>query len=371
MIGLRLERRDTASAWLRIALPIGAVFLTLLLCSTLILLAGADVGEAYAHLFLTPFSGRFDTVETAVKATPLILTGLAVAVAFRAKFWNIGAEGQLLAGAMAAAFIGGRASLPDWSLEPLMILCGAAAGAAWALLPAVLRTRYKVDDVVTTLLLNFVMFYAMTALLDGPWKDPLSGYPDSPDIRMEAEFPVLLRATRLHLGILVALAAALLVWFLMNRTVLGFAIKAVGENPHAAAYAGMSIGRVILAAAAVSGALAGLAGVGEVGGVHFQVMAGLSPGYGYSGIVIAMLAGLSPLGVVPAAFFFAVVITGAEGMSRATGVPVYLADVIQGVALISMLAALLFTQYRIRLVGQPPAATLDAGTTARRGAVGG
>ncbi len=366
MIRLRLERRDAAPAWLRVVLPVAAILFTLLICGGLVALAGAPVGEAYAQLFLTPFSSRFDTVETAVKAAPLILTGLAVAVAFRAKFWNIGAEGQLLAGAMAAAFIGGRASLPDAALEPLMILCGAAAGAAWALLPAVLRTRYKVDDVVTTLLLNFVMFYAMTALLDGPWKDPLSGYPDSPDIRPEAEFPVLLSATRLHLGILIALAAALLVWFVMNRTVLGFAIKAVGENPRAAAYAGLPIGRVILATAMLSGALAGLAGVGEVGGVHFQVMAGLSPGYGYTGIVIAMLAGLSPLGVVPAAVFFAVVITGAEGMSRATGVPVYLADVIQGVALISMLAALLFTQYRIRVAGRRPAASPEPAPAPRR-----
>ena len=366
MIRLRLERRDTAPAWLRLALPIAAILFILLLCSGLVVLAGAPVLEAYAQMFLTPFSSRFNTVETGVKAAPLILTGLAVAVAFRAKFWNIGAEGQLLAGAMAAAFIGGRASLPDAALEPLMILCGAAAGAAWALLPAFLRTRYKVDDVVTTLLLNFVMFYAMTALLDGPWKDPLSGYPDSPDIRPEAEFPVLLRATRLHLGILIAVVAAFLVWFVMNRTVLGFAIKAVGENPRAAAYAGLPIGRVILAAAALSGALAGLAGVGEVGGVHFQVMAGLSPGYGYTGIVIAMLAGLSPLGVVPSAVFFAVVITGAEGMSRATGVPIYLADVIQGVALICMLAALLFAHYRIRLVGRRSAAGLEPDAAPRR-----
>jgi simple sugar transport system permease protein len=371
VIGLRLERRESAPAWLKLALAVGAVLLTLLICSGLILLAGAPVFEAYGRLFLTPFSSRFDTVETAVKAAPLILTGLAVAVAFRAKFWNIGAEGQLLAGAMAAAFIGGRASLPDVALEPLMILSGAAAGATWALLPAFLRTRYKVDDVVTTLLLNFVMFYGMTALLDGPWKDPLSGYPDSPDIRMEAEFPVLLRATRLHLGIVIALLAALAVWFVMNRTVLGFSIKAVGENPRAAAYAGIPIARVILTTAALSGALAGLAGVGEVGGVHFQVMAGLSPGYGYTGIVIAMLAALSPLGVVPAAIFFAVVITGAEGMSRATGVPVYLADVIQGVALICMLAALLFTQYRIRAVGRPAAPTIGAAPAPHRQAAEG
>ena len=165
-----------------------------------------------------------------VKAAPLVFTGLAVTVAFRAKFWNIGAEGQLLAGAMAAAFIGARDGLPAWSLVPLMIGGGALAGAACALVPAVLKTRCRVDDVVTTLLLNFVIFYGMMALLDGPWKDPLSGYPDSPDIRAEAEFPILLQATRLHLGVLLALLAAAAVWFLLRHTTLGFEIDAVGEN---------------------------------------------------------------------------------------------------------------------------------------------
>ncbi len=165
-----------------------------------------------------------------------------------------------------------------------------------------LKTRFKVDDVVTTLLLNFVIFYGMMALLDGPWKDPLSGYPDSPDIRMEAEFPILLRATRLHLGVLMAAIAAPLVWVMMNHSTLGFAIQAVGENPKAARYAGIRIATVVVVTAVVSGALAGLAGVGEVAGLHFQVMAGLSPGYGYTGIVIAMLARLSPLGVIPAGF---------------------------------------------------------------------
>jgi simple sugar transport system permease protein len=238
--------------------------------------------------------------------------------------------------------------LPAWSLAPLMIGGGALAGAACALVPAALKTRCKVDDVVTTLLLNFVIYYGMMALLDGPWKDPLSGYPDSPDIRMDAEFPMLLKATRLHLGVLLAALAAVLSWLLLRRTTLGFEIDAVGENPNAARYAGIRLAGVTLAAAAVSGALAGLAGVGEVAGIHFQVMAGLSPGYGYTGIVIAMLARLNPIGVLPAAVFFAVVITGAEAMSRATGVPVFLADVIQGAALVTMLAALMLTQYRIR-----------------------
>jgi len=173
--------------------------------------AGADVLAAYSKLLLSAVSSRFNFVETLVKTAPIAFTGLAVAVAFRAKFWNIGAEGQLLAGAMAAAFIGGRTALPPWSLVPLMILCGMAAGAFWALIPAMLKTRYRVDDVVTTLMLNFIMFYTMMALVDGPWKDPLSGYPDSPDIRVEAEFPILLAGTRLHLGVLLALAAAPLV----------------------------------------------------------------------------------------------------------------------------------------------------------------
>ena len=350
MIRLRLEPRTRTPVWLGLALPLAAVVAALVICSGLIALAGANPFTAYASMFASALSTRFALIETLVKAAPLFFTGLAVAVAFRAKFWNIGAEGQLLAGAMAAAFIGGRESLPGPSLVPLMILAGAAAGAAWALVPAVLKTRFRVDDVVSSLLLNFVIFYAMMALLDGPWKDPLSGYPDSPDIRSAAEYPILIARSRLHLGVLLGLIAAPVVWFIMARTTLGFAIRAVGENPVAARYAGMNITRVILATAMISGALAGLAGVGEVAGIHFQVMAGLSPGYGYTGIVIAMLAALNPLGVVPAAIYFAVIITGAEAMSRATGVPVFIAEVIQGTSLLTMLTALLFTSHRLRVV---------------------
>jgi simple sugar transport system permease protein len=349
VIQITLEPRRDAPAWLGLALPALAIVAALALCSALVMLAGANVLDAYRALFAGALGSRFNLVETVVKAAPLVLTGLAVAVAFRARFWNIGAEGQLLAGAMAAAFVGAREGLPAWSLIPAMILAGALAGAATAALPAVLRVRLKVDEVVATLMLNFVVFYAMMALLDGPWQDPLSGYPDSPDIRMEAEFPPLVRATRLHLGVLLAGLAALAVWLLLARTTLGYRIRAVGANPRAAAHGGIAVGRVVLLAAAISGALAGVAGVGEVAGLHFQVMASLSPDYGYAGIVVAMLAALHPLGVVPAALFFAAVATGAETMARQTGVPVFLGDVIQGTSLICMLVALLFTGYRLRL----------------------
>jgi general nucleoside transport system permease protein len=349
VIRLRLEPRADTPAWLNFALPALAILATLALCSLLILLAGANVLDAYRALFAGALGSRFNLTETVVKAAPLVFTGLAVAVAFRAKFWNIGGEGQLLAGAIAAAFVGAREGLPGWSLVPGMILAGALAGAATAALPAVLRMRLKVDDVVATLMLNFVIFYTMMALVDGSWQDPLSGYPDSPDIRMDAEFPTLLDATRLHLGVLLAGLAAIAVWLLITRTTLGFQIRAVGANPRAAAHGGIPVARVMLLAAAISGVLAGLAGVGEVAGLHYQVMAGLSPGYGYTGIVVAMLAALNPLGVVPAALFFAAVATGVESMARQTGVPVFLGDVIQGTSLLCMLTALLFTSYRLRL----------------------
>jgi ABC-type uncharacterized transport system permease subunit len=351
MINLRLERRETTPAWLQIALPILAVLAALILCSFLVSLAGAPVLDAYSELFLSTFQTPYDVQDTLVKASPLLWTGLAVAVAFRAKFWNIGAEGQLMAGAMAAGYIGERTFLPGITLVPLMILGAAAAGALWALIPALLKVKLKVDDVVTTLLFNSIMLYGVMALLEGPWKDPKTGYPNSPVIAAAAQFPILAGDT-LHLGVPISLIAAIFIWWLMDRTTTGFSIKAVGANPRAAAYAGFSVNRVLVTAALVSGALAGLAGAGEVGGVRYQVTSDLSSGYGYAGIVIATLADLNPLGVIPAALFFAMIMNGADAMSRDTGVPVYLANVIQGVALLTMVAGRLFAVYRLRITRQ-------------------
>ena len=347
---LRLEARAHTPAWFNLALPVAAILVTLVLCSGLITLSGAGVFEAYGIMFAAAFGDTYSLTETLVRACPMIFTGLAVAVAFRAKFWNIGAEGQLLAGAVASCAVGAIA-MPGPLGMLAMTLAGAAAGAAVALIPALLRVRLKVDDVVTSLLLNSIVYYAIMGLIEGGWKDPFSGYPISPPIQDSAIFPVLIPGTRLHIGVLAAFIVAGLVWFVIRRTTLGFAIRITGENPDAARYGGIDAGRVIVLTAILSGGLAGLAGVGEVGGVHYQVMSDISPGYGYSGIVIAMLARLNPLGVVPAAIFLAAVMTGAAAMSRATGVPVFLSDVIQGTALLAMLAALLFTNYRIRRTG--------------------
>lgn len=346
---ITFERRYRSSIGLNLLLPLVAVASSLVLCSGLIVLGGANPLTAYAIVAETAFGGKFAITETLAKAAPMILTGLAAAIAFRARFWNIGAEGQLLLGAMAAAFVGASSVLPAFTLIPLMIVSGAGAGALGAMLPAFLKARFKVDDVVGTLMLNFIILYSMLALLSGPWKDTATGWPDSPDILSAAEFPNLWPGTRLHLGVLVAGLSALALWFLVRRTTIGFAIDVVGENPRAARHAGYDVARVTMIAAALSGAMAGLAGVGEVAGIQFQVMGSISPGYGYAGLVVAMLARLNPLGVIPSAIFLAAITAGADEMSRQTGVPVFLADVIQGVTLLAMLVALLFSTHRLRL----------------------
>ncbi|RUY76375.1 ABC transporter permease, partial [Mesorhizobium sp. M7A.F.Ca.CA.001.10.2.1] len=212
----RLEARTSTPAWFNLALPLLAIGGTLILCSGLIALAGAGVLEAYGVMFTASLGDSYAITETMVRATPMIFTGLAVAVAFRAKFWNIGAEGQLLAGAVASCFVG-AIPMPGPLAMVLMAVAGAAAGAAVALVPATLRVKFKVDDVVSSLLLNSVIYYALMALIEGPWKDSFSGYPISPPIEDSANFPVLLEGTRLHLGVVAALIAAPLTWFLILK----------------------------------------------------------------------------------------------------------------------------------------------------------
>lgn len=351
---MRLEKRPQVSHAALLLAPVAAVLFTLAVSGLLVLWAGAPVGRTYVLLAQGAFGSVFALTETLTRAVPLILTGLAAAVAFRAHLYNIGAEGQLYAGALAAVAVGGLhgGTGLEWSpylLFPLMMLAAALAGALWLLGPALMKARLGVDEVVTTLLLNFVMLLLVSALLDGPMKDPMAmGWPQSVALQGDLELAKLVPQTRLHTGLLWALALAVLVWGLMARTVAGFRIRAVGANARAAAFAGVPVTRTVVLVALLSGGLAGLAGAIEVAGRTSYVTLDMSPGYGYSGIVIAMLAGLNPLGVVAAAIFVAGVLVGADSMSRAVGVPTYLADVIVATSLLAVLVAALFTQYRVR-----------------------
>ena len=351
---MRLEKRSQSSRLALLLAPVGAVVFTLLVSALLVWWAGAGVAQTYGLLLRGGFGSVFALSETFTRAIPLMLTGLAAAVAFRARLFNIGAEGQLYVGALAAVAVGGLHGgsgfdLPAPLLFGLMLLAAALAGALLLLGPALLKARLGVDEVVTTLLLNFIVLLLVSLMLDGPMKDPTAmGWPQSVALMGELELSKLVEQTRVHSGLLIAAALAVAVWVLMKYTVLGFDIRAVGANARAAAFAGVPVTRTVVLVAMLSGALAGLAGAIEVAGRTSYLTLDMSPGYGYSGIVIAMLAGLHPLGVVAASVFVAGVLVGADSMSRAIGVPTYIADVIVAASLISVLVATLLTQYRVR-----------------------
>ena len=351
---IRFEARPSVPPLLAIAAPVGAGIAALALAAVPLAFAGAPILSSYAMMFQGAFGSLFAFSETLTRTTPLILTGLAAAVAFRAKLWNIGGEGQLYAGALAAVAVGSGAIVASpIVMVPLVLIAGALAGALLLLGPALLKLKFGADEVVTTLLLNFVVLLFVQMMLEGALQDPMSlGWPQSAPIVDAAVLPELLPRMRLHAGLLVGLVAALAVAILIRRTVWGFEIRAVGENPSAARFAGLPVTATMIRVALISGGLAGLAGVGEVAGLKGYLTSDLSPGFGYAGIVVAMLAGLSPLGVVVAAFFIASVFVGADFMSRGTGVASFIADLIVAMSLLCVLVGGFVTRFRIRFVGR-------------------
>ncbi|MEP1330667.1 ABC transporter permease [Pseudophaeobacter sp.] len=347
---MRLEPIASPSAARRIMPPVLAMLATVLVASLLAMVAGGNPFAVLGLILKGAFGSKFALLETLNSATPLIFTGLAIAVAFRAKLWNIGAEAQLYAGAVLTVVLGtGALGLPAYLLLPLCAVAAMLAGAMLLLGPALLKTRLGVDEVVTTLLFNFIFLLFVSYLLEGPLKDPMGmGWPKSARLLPEARLPRIVEGLRLHWGFALALIAALVIWVINTRTTLGYEMRAVGQNAEAAAFAGIPVTRVILKTALLSGGLAGLAGFSEVSGLKGSLTSDLSPGFGYTGIVVAMLALLHPLGVVLAALFVAAIFVGADSMSRAAGVPSYLADIMLASALLFMVLAILLTKFRLR-----------------------
>ncbi|MFN7003067.1 MAG: ABC transporter permease [Roseinatronobacter sp.] len=347
---MRLELIARPSLLRLIGFPALALALTVLFGSSLALLAGANPFQTLGLILLGAAGSQFALLETLNRATPLIFTGLAVAVAFRAKLWNIGAEAQLYAGALMAVLLGtGALGWPSGLLLPAMAGAAMLAGALVLLGPALLKTRMGVDEVVTTLLFNFIMLLFISMLLEGPLKDPMGmGWPQSSRLVPEARLPRIVDGLRLHWGFGLALIAAVVVWVIQSRTTLGYEMRAVGLNKQAAEFAGIPVGRVILKTALLSGGLAALAGFSEVAGLRGNLSLDLSPGFGYTGIIVAMLALLNPIGVVISAIFVAGVFVGADSMSRAAGVPTYIANIMLATALLTMVLAIALTRFRVR-----------------------
>ncbi len=347
---MRLEAKPKPSLLVTLLYPAGAILLTLLIASVLVMLAGASPFLVFWLVIKGAAGSQFALFETLTRATPLIFTGLAVAVAFRAKLWNIGAEAQLYIGAVVTVVLGtGAINAPSFVLLPIIIAAAMSAGALLLLGPAVLKTRFGVDEVVTTLLLNFIVILFVSMLLEGVLKDPMGlGWPKSQSLIAEARLDRIIAGKRLHYGFVLALFSATITWFIMKKTTLGYEMRAVGHNPEAARFAGVRVNMVLAKTALLSGGLAALAGFSEVAGLKGNLTLDLSPGYGYTGIVVAMLAMLNPLGVVVSAIFVAGIFVGADAMSRAVGVPSYIAQVMVATALLTMLIAIMLTRYRVK-----------------------
>ncbi len=349
---LRLEARPHPSTAALLLAPLLAVLLTLLAGALLFALLGFAPAAALKAFFITPVNSLYGLGELAMKATPLLLCAIGLAVGFRANIWNIGAEGQLLMGAIAgsgvALFLRPADGAP-WVL-PAMFLAGALGGMAWAAVPAFLKLRFNASEILTSLMLTYVARLFLRWLVGGPWRDP-DGYnfPQSPMFAPDAVIPPLLHGTRLGFGALLALAVTLGGWFLLSRTFLGFQIRVIGLTSAAAGYAGFDRGRVTWLSLLLSGALAGIAGLNEVAGPIGQLTPFVSPGYGFTAIIVAFLGRLHPIGILFASLLVALSYLGGESAQISLGLPLAATDVFQGMLLFFLLASEVLVRYRPRL----------------------
>jgi ABC-type uncharacterized transport system permease subunit len=326
---------------LKFGIPLAGLVVAFGIGALMLLGAGADPIEGYKALFRGAFGTRNAVIETFVRTTPILFAALGVTVAFRSSTWNIGAEGQLQVGAIGAAVVGmSMQGVPAVIALPATIIGGFLAGGLYAAIAGLLKAKWDVNEVITTIMMNFVGILLTNYLTFGPLRDPTAaGRPMSPLIAETAQLPRLLERGRLHAGVLLVMLAALLVYILLWKTTLGYQIRAVGLNSRAARHAGINVPRSIFLAMAISGGLAGLAGVSEVAGVHYRLIDGFSARFGNSGTIVALFANLHPVAIVPTAILFGALLNGADAMSRAVQVSSSLVIVIQGLMVLFVLGS--------------------------------
>ncbi len=340
----------------RLLIPIGAVLLALLIGAVMLLSLGADPVRGYATMFGAAFGSLEGFSETTIKSIPLLLVGVGICIAFRANVINIGGEGQMVAGALLATIIAlAFPALPPLVLIPIVLLAGAAGGAIWGAMAGALKAWFNVSEILSTIMLNIVAVQFMNFLLRGPMMDPAevargTGIPQTMRLSPNADLPILIEGMRIHLGVVIALGVAVGAYFLLWRTSMGFRLRAVGYNPDASRYAGISVPKNITAALAFSGAMAGIAGAILVFGSesHRMVTDGSSMGFtgsaGFNGIVVALLAGLHPLWSIPSALLFGGMLVGANALQRAAQVPSALIIALNGLIVVFVVSSEYFKQ---------------------------
>jgi len=341
-----------------VLVPLLAIFTALVIGALIILVTGTDVVKAYRGLFVGALGSPVAIANTLVEATPFMFAGLAVALGFKCGLFNIGAEGQLAMGAMAAAVAGySITGLPAFIHLPLAIVIGAMGGAIWGAIPGYLRAKTGAHEVITTIMLNYIAISLTDYLIKGPFLDKAASAPQTPAIQESAQLPFLFGADyRLHAGFILAIVMAFVIWWLLNKTTIGFEIRTVGSNPDAAQYAGMSITRNFVLAMAISGGLAGLAGVGQVLGLQHKLQASFSAGYGFDSIAVALLARSNPIAIIPAAIFWGALRQGAGLMQTESGISKDLINIIQALVIVFIATdQIIRWLYRVRRGGSAQA----------------
>ena len=336
--------------WSRIAAVFIALIFSLVVSALLIHTSGADVWGALGALYTGSFGSKNAFLETLVQATPIIYTGLAMVIVFRGRVWNIGAEGQFFAGALATALISMYfAHLPPILLISLILLASMLAGGFWGFIPGYLKAKLGISEIIVTIMMNYIMQSILSYLLGGPLQAEGDYFLQTPRFDATTYLPRFFNS-RIHLGFLIALLLVGIIYILLWKTPLGYEIRAVGDNPTAARYKGINIQKIVIFLMVLSGAIAGLAGGTELSGLHHRLRLDISTGYGYTGILIALLGRLNPIGVIPAAIFFGALVNGSTAMQINFGVPVALVFLIQGVVIVFLLMADALTKYRFRRI---------------------
>jgi simple sugar transport system permease protein len=347
---LVLEKRATASRPMMVLSPLIAVTLTLLVSAALFLALGKDPLRALYVYFIEPLTQAWSLQELAVKAAPLVLIAIGLSLCYLSNNWNIGAEGQYVMGGI---FGGGMALLFYQSGSsvalPFVLAAGALGGALLALVPAILKVRFSTNEILTSLMLVYVSELLLDWLVRGPWRDPKGlNFPQT--VTFDVAMPLLIEGSRVHLGVVFALLAVIAAMVLLTRTLAGFEIRVLGEAPRAALFGGFSPARTTLVVFAISGALAGLAGVSEVVGTMNQLRPTISPGYGFAAIIVAFLGRLNPIGMLLAGTLLALSYLGGENAQIMMKIPLNLTRVLQGLLLFFVLACDLLIAYRVRVV---------------------
>lgn len=352
---LSLEPRLHQSRLMRYVSPLIAAALTLAFGAVLFAMLGRNPWEALYTFFISPLSDLYGITTWLVKAAPLLLISMGLAIGFRANVWNIGAEGQYTLGAICG---GGVALLfyghGGWWLLPLMVVAGALGGAAWAAIPAFLKTRFNTNEILTSLMLVYVALHLLQYLVHGPWRDPQGyNFPQTVLFGEWATMPIIIPGTQLDAATVASIIVVPLAWLLMSRMFLGFQIKVSGRSARAANYAGYSRTRIVWTTLLLSGALSGMAGLFQVAGPIGLLQPQISPGYGFTAIIVAFLGQLQPLGVLLASLLVALIYVGADQVQIAMHLPSAVAGVFQGLLLFLVLATDVLIRYRVRLIRTP------------------